>query len=124
MSNKNRVEIIKNGNFYNVYEEDDILFNYLFRYKLTNGKVGFPQNSYNKIINTLEDRKINYIVTIGEDTITKDFKNINRYPIEMSKIKNKVDIIDKLAKLRKKIDNLAEDQLVALIEKIDRLLNE
>ena len=108
---KESINIIKtNGKFYNVYEIDAYIFNYLFKYKvIDNNKVGFPDSVYNKIINTLEDNTINYnVIFRDKDNIIKDFKNRNNYlkfkdrALEKIDIDNKVNmIIDKIKKCNK-----------------------
>ena len=47
---------IREGNlFCYVFDEDAIILNYLFGYKLKNQQVGFPRNSLEKIVSILED---------------------------------------------------------------------
>lgn len=52
------------GKFFEVYDYDAFMFNYLFDYKiLQNGKTykcGFPDSSITKITNKLSDLKISY----------------------------------------------------------------
>ena len=58
---KNILLIFKNGTFYNAYKDDAIILNYLFGYKiLKDNKAGFPENSFTKVINELENKKIDY----------------------------------------------------------------
>lgn len=60
-SDKNFLLIFKNGKFYNVYNDDAFIFYYLFGYKiLKDDKVGFPESGLVKVLNTIEDKKINY----------------------------------------------------------------
>ena len=52
----NKLEIYKNGNFLNTYEENAIILHKLFNYKVIENdkhkyKCGFPLTQYNKIIN-------------------------------------------------------------------------
>jgi len=71
---KDSINIIEsNKMFYNVCEIDAYIFNMLFDYKiLDNNKVGFLKSILNKIINTFEDKHINY-------NIINDFKERNTY---------------------------------------------
>ena len=108
---KESINIIKTNNkFYNVYEVDAYIFNFLFGYKIMdNNKVGFPDSVYNKIINTLEDNTINYnVIFRDKDNIIKDFKNRNNYlkfkdrALDKIDVDNKVNmIIDKIKKCNK-----------------------
>lgn len=59
--NKDYLLIFKNGKFYNVYNDDAFIFHYLFNYKiLKDDKSGFPETGLVKVINTLDNEKINY----------------------------------------------------------------
>ena len=64
-SMKESIVIRKSGGFYSVFDDDAIVVSYLTGYKVVNGKAGFPINSLDKVINLLEDNKVNYIVREG-----------------------------------------------------------
>lgn len=61
------------GKFFEVYDYDAFMFNYLFDYKiLQNGKTykcGFPDSSITKITNKLSDLKISYQIYIEEEIL-------------------------------------------------------
>lgn len=68
------------GKFCTVYGDDANIISSLFGYKILNNKVGFPESVLNKIVNTLLDKKISYmIIYIDKDTEKKDFKKLNSY---------------------------------------------
>ena len=47
--------------FYNVYQDDSYILNYLFGYKvLDKRKSGFPDSAITKVKNMLEEKKISY----------------------------------------------------------------
>ncbi len=49
------------GIFFETYDNDAIILNYLFNYKITgSNRVGFPNTALSKVINTLENKKIDY----------------------------------------------------------------
>ena len=84
----NYVAIIKIGAFYNSYGKDAYILSYLFGYKKKNfGKnnwmCGFPKNSLGYVQNTLESKKINYILIDRahqyEVEEKVDFKRDNKY---------------------------------------------
>lgn len=58
-----------------------ILYQCFFCYKiLEGGKVVFPKSVLNKVINTLLDKKISYmIIYVDKDPEKKDFKKLNSY---------------------------------------------
>ena len=71
------VTIRKTGLFYQVFDDDALILHFLLNYKIIDSKVGFPSNALNKVVNVLEEKKINYKV-IGED-IESNFKDLNKY---------------------------------------------
>lgn len=83
------IVLVEIGKFYYAYGKDAYVLSYIFNYKLvpTNEKnvysSAFPKQSYAKVIATLENKKINYIVTDRRnnyDVIDKcDNKNLNTY---------------------------------------------
>ena len=75
------VVLIKVGVFYETYNEDCLVLNNLFGYKIKNigdyYRTGFPINSYSKVIEKLNKTKINYLI-IGNEVIKRKF-NKNQY---------------------------------------------
>ena len=65
--NKNKypkyIILIKVGIFYETYNEDAYILNNLFNYKIkeinNNKRLGFPTNSYDKVITKLKEFQIN-----------------------------------------------------------------
>ena len=66
--------MIKVGNFYHTYDDDSMIINYLFKYKIIDNKVGFPIKSLDKVINKLLKSNINYFV---DEKNCKVFDNYN-----------------------------------------------
>ena len=115
---KDSINIIEsNKMFYNVYEIDAYIFNMLFDYKiLDNRKVGFPKSILNKIINTLEDKHINYnIIFKNKENIIKDFKNRNTYNKYKDMVYEKIDIDSKVNMMIDKISNASKDEMERLM---------
>ena len=73
---KEYIILIKSGNFYFALQQDAIVLNDIFKYKLNISnniiKVGFPINTLNKILKTLDNININYIV------LDKNILHINK----------------------------------------------
>ena len=83
---KGSILIRKVGGFYNVFDDDAIIMNYLCDYKISNGKSGFPLNSLDKVMNILTDNKVNFIIRENmEDKEKKNFKKNNKYHIILEK---------------------------------------
>ena len=94
MKEKDMLVLIKNGTFYNAYNEDAYIISYLFNYKVNKDKkCGFSNNSFNKVINTLEDKKINYeIVYKDKNPVIKKYNKLNNYKKILTKAINYQDI--------------------------------
>ncbi len=118
---KNCIKIRKEGLFYSVFDDDAKILNYLFDYKILNGRCGFPINAINKVINVLDEKKISYEVVGFE---SKDFKKLNNYVSFLSKSESKIMVSNTIDELRKKILSLKEDQIYELLDKIGELINE
>ena len=61
------VVLVKIGTFYEVYNNDSYIISYLFNYKIKtlidgDKNCGFPTGALNKVLSTLENKSINYIV--------------------------------------------------------------
>ena len=103
------------GKFFEVYDYDAFMFNYLFDYKiLQNGKTykcGFPDSSITKITNKLSDLKISYqIIYRGRNPHVKDFKKINQYSKYKLIALQKLDIKERMDALVEKVKSLNEEQ--------------
>ena len=80
--------LIKTGGFYHTYGKDSYIISYLFGYKTKQieenySTCGFPESAINKVMATLENKKINYMILDRKnnyDTDTKEnYKNLNNY---------------------------------------------
>ena len=96
--------IIKAGNFYDCINDDAIIINKLFNYKIKELnkyiRVGFPINSLNRVRTILTKYEINYITVINNDiTYSKFMRNnyskycCNDYFIVKNKINSINDIL-------------------------------
>ena len=59
---KNALVLRQIGKFYNVLDDDCYILFYLFGYKISNYKSGFPVSALNKVKNELEEKKISFIL--------------------------------------------------------------
>ena len=69
------------GKFYNLYNDDALIINYLLNYKIIkNNTCGFPECALNKVINEIEKVKISYVVQeMGNIIERKNYKKLNKY---------------------------------------------
>lgn len=111
------VVVRKNGGFYSIYGNDCYVLYYLFNYRIIDDKVGFPLNSYNKVINALDDNCINYVVT--NTNVLKNYKRKNNYDKFVDLGKKKYNLNYRIDSIIKKLNNLTEkdvDEILSLIE--------
>ena len=124
-SSKNYINLRKVGGFYQCFDEDAYLLFYLFGYKVNNDRAGFPISSLNKIINTLDNKKINYMVcNNNDDKSIKDFKRKNTYYhyVEVSKEAYNLEI--KKLSIEKKIKSMPFSKIEKLYAMIEQFVNE
>ena len=77
--NKLSLIFIKSGLFYYTFDEDSLIMNYIFYYKIIDGKVGFPvKNIKNKVFNKLDNLNISYVILDG-DEVKMNMFNDNEY---------------------------------------------
>ena len=109
------------GKFCTVYGDDANIISMFFSYKiLEGGKVGFPESVLNKVINTLLDKKISYmIIYVDKDPEKKDFKKLNNYAKYRDIAISKLDYIGKVDKLINKIKNMDEKEFNDFLDKVN-----
>lgn len=119
------LQLYKIGKFYNIYGDGAIILNYLFGYKiLIDGKVGFPESALIKVINTIEDKKIDYqIINKDGNDVIKKYGNFNNYnkilkqALEYRNIKSRIERIQELINnvndvtILERIIGVVEDEL-------------
>lgn len=115
------------GKFFEVYDYDAFMFNYLFDYKiLQNGKTykcGFPDSSITKITNKLSDLKISYqIIYRGRNPHVNDFKKINQYSKYKLIALQKLDIKERMDALVEKVKSLNEEQAKKVMLELGKCL--
>lgn len=97
-----------------------MLIFYLFGYRIIDDKVGFPNNSYNKVINSLEENYINYNVMIND--LNVNFKKRNRYNKFLELGKRKFSISYRINCILEKLNTLDEESIDQIIKFIEEKL--
>ena len=119
-----KLEIYKNGNFLNAYEENAIILHKLFNYKVIESdkhkyKCGFPLTQYNKIINGLQDNKISYIVYDNETILEeKNYHKLNNYEKEYKDAMKKIELDTKANIVYNKVIKLNDRKLEEFLDKM------
>ena len=115
------------GKFFEVYDYDAFMFNYLFDYKILQNdktyKCGFPDSSITKITNKLSDLKISYqIIYRGRNPHVKDFKKINQYSKYKLIALQKLNIKERMDALVEKVKSLNEEQAKKVMLELEKCL--
>ena len=117
--------MFKNGNFYISLNNDALVMNNIFNYKIivisNYIKIGFPINSLDKVSTKLDELKINYIIydklIIQKIKFTpnnyKKFVKENNYLVYL----NRIDKINYLLK-----DNIKNSNMDKILNKIENIL--
>lgn len=105
------------------YGEDVYILNNLFSYKIKdiNGikRVGFPTNSYDKVISKLKSFKINYVIIDGDDVIRKKF-NFNNYD---RFVPDDLSLEDRINKIYDRLKVLKDNSKINdVLEKVEGIL--
>jgi hypothetical protein len=99
-----------------VHGPDSTIIKYLFNYKIVNNRCGFPEGSFNKIISTLENNKISFIVNYYDGKrLKKNYHKLNNYYAFLQKGIYNDNITNVLTRLE-------EDILKASPEKIQKII--
>lgn len=116
--------LFKSGNFYLSFDEDAIIMNKVFNYKIndlkSNIKVGFPVNSLNKCLEKLKNLNINFLIIDNNEIIKKQNNEINNFSnyiggvFEYISINNKIKVINEFIKSMN--DNNKKIELIHKIE--------
>ena len=119
---KELIELRKSGKFYNSFGDDAIILHYLLGYKIVaeKGGVGFPETAYNKVINTLDEEEVSYIVYEKENILEeKNFKKLNSYKSLLKKGIQELSVEERFKNIEKRIKELNGkelDHILTLIE--------
>ena len=119
-----RIELQRHDIFINAYGVSAIILHDMLNYKLImNGKeykIGFPSNSLTKVLNTLEDKKISYVIYEEDNSIKLeyDYKNLNDYNKEYKMAIDKLEIDTKVNLIYTKIKKLKIEDLNIFLDRL------
>ena len=118
------VRLRKHGKFYATYDDDALVVHGIFKYKICNGRVGFPESALGKVTNVLADNKINYIVIENDREVEKEKFTKNNYEKYLKEGKKYNDDLRKESEMIEKIKNLDSSKLDRIINYIEEVCNE
>lgn len=120
--NKDFIVIIKNGIFYNVLGRDCYIIKNILGYKVSNFggtiKAGFPIRSLNKVLDTLDKLKINYLVYESE-IVLKAHYNSENYELFL---KDNLSINDRIKCIYEKLNEIKYDEKIfKVLESVEKI---
>ena len=119
---KSSVILIKEGIFYRTYNDDSVIMNYIFGYKLVDNYVGFSNNSYNKVLDKLREIGIGFVVIDKDSVLLVNDGDIEVYDMYL-KLGNKVlDRKNKEDELVNKIRSINYSKYDLISEYLDKLI--
>lgn len=121
---KNSLVLRQIGKFYNVLDDDCYILFYLFGYKISNYKSGFPVSAFNKVKNELEEKKISFILKDKTGVKEFDFKRKNKYLFYLEKGKEKYKKFERNRKIEEYVNSFSEEKIDKIYEYIESLIDE
>ena len=123
----NYLIMIKSGSFYICLNDDAIVMNKLLDHKIIETsnqiKTGFPINSLNKILLTLDSKNISYIVVVN-NKITKKQKskpnNYSKYSLSFDIYQIYISRINKISDILKR--SILKENINQKLMKIENIL--
>ena len=126
---KEFIVLIKFGNFYEIFDNDALIFNKLFNYKVNRlkntFKAGFPISKLDSIIYLLNNKNINYVVINNDDIVSInefDNNNYNKYNFDKDLINYNIVMIDNIISYLN--DNILNSEIYEKLNKIEEIINE
>lgn len=130
----NDIVLIKIGKFIYSYGKDAYIMSYIFKYKIKLNQdniyvCGFPKEKINKVMATLENKKINYIVLDRRNNYRVDEKydnkNLNRYNEYLEKAIKYIKRKNQIEKIYTALmEDIEKEEIEETIILIKRLVNE
>lgn len=108
LGNEEMIVFVKYGNFYRCFNNDAVIINYLFNYKLSEkNSTGFPIKSIDKVISILRNNNISCIVI-------NDINNVINYICINNKYNSFLDLSKK--------NNTLNETLFSINKEVKELL--
>ncbi len=128
------VVLVKIGKFYNVYLKDAYIISYLFGYKLRDMEkdvksAGFPEVSLKRVIATLENKKIDYMILDRRNNYDADGKfengNLNKYNEIYNKAKKHFNILARIENISNYLhNNMNKKETLNILKRMEQIIYE
>ena len=124
---KEYVILFKSGSFYISFDEDSIILNKLFNYKIinlkNNIKIWFPLGNIDIVLNKLENLKINYIIIDNKNIINKYENENNVFSNYTSSVYEVININNRIEKIVDKLKNIDSDSINGVLNQIEIIVD-
>ena len=124
---KEYVILFKSGSFYISFDEDSLILNKLFNYKIlnlkNNIKVGFPLNSLDTVISKLKELNINYIIIEDKDIKEKYEVEDNTFSKYTSSVFEVISINNRIDKIVDKLKSIHIDKVKEILDEIEMMMD-
>ena len=112
-----------NGTFISIYDEDALIFNLLFGYKiLPELKCGFPNTALEKVLNYLELNKVSYKIMYNNQIVKEYNVNDNQYEKILLLAKKSSSVNKRIDLLIKNIKMTNPEKLEKIVESIEQCI--
>lgn len=124
---KEYIILLKSGNFYISFDEDSIILNKLFNYKIinlkNNIKIGFPLNSIDLVLRKLEKLRINYVIIDNKNIINQKEYEDNNFSKFTSSVFEIISINSRIEKIIEKLKSIDNDSIKDILGKIESVVD-
>lgn len=112
--------LIKVGHFYQTFDDDGIILNYLFDYKIIGKRVGFPVSAFSKVMQKLEQERVSYC----SEEKSQLFDD-NHYQLVLEQGREILELKEKVEKISMYLnDNIERKYIRRIIDKIEEVIND
>lgn len=120
------IVMIKSGSFFECLDDDAIIINDIFGYKIKKFnnyiRVGFPASNLNKVKGILTNKEVNYVTLIDGDINAINLKH-NNYKKYNEKVINYRFAKEKIEYITNKLNNnLFNENIVYILNEMEKLL--
>ena len=124
---KDYLILFKSGSFYISFDEDGLILNKLFNYKIVNLKnnikVGFPLINKDIVISKLKDLNINYIIVEDKNIIDKYEIENNSFSKYTSSVFDVISINNRIDKIMDKLKSMDNDKIKDILSEIEGMIS-
>lgn len=124
---KEYIILFKSGSFYISFDEDSLILNKIFNYKIAdlknNIKVGFPLNSLDTVINKLKELSINYIIIEDKNIVSKYESDDNSFSKYTGSVFEIISINNRINKIVEKLKSIGNDKVGDILSEIESMID-